>query len=397
MRKVSIQMMNNLLLFNRNQFSKLKENFKSESKELLTITHYLDAESIADLNENIVMDISSLAALLSSNDNVQFQFEQLIKLFPDDTVFIADEKYRKEIEFSFRYCFDEIQMPNIEYDELLSDENSKSDRLVTHKVKRIIDLSDDDLTDFFANFNNRLYGHSNFKSDFQKKVDSFRVFNMIGEHKILSLFLMGDSGVGKTEVARAIHKALGSKHKLAKINFGNYSSHDALNSLIGSPLGYIGSDGGELRKRILESDVGVILIDEFEKADSAVFNYFLDVLENGKITNTNAEEHDVSGYIIVFTSNITEQEFKKRISPELRSRFDYVGMFNLLTNEDKEKFVKYRFSEIIEKYELYAGIKLSQSTHSELVSQVNVEKFTNMRHLNKKIKDTFVKYIREVI
>ena len=53
---------------------------------------------------------------------------------------------------------------------------------------------------------------------------------------------MGDSGVGKTEVARTIHKALKSNKKLAKINFGNYSSQDALNSLIGSPLGYIGEN-----------------------------------------------------------------------------------------------------------------------------------------------------------
>ena len=57
---------------------------------------------------------------------------------------------------------------------------------------------------------------------------------------------------------------------MAKVNFGNYSSHDALNSLIGSPLGYIGSDGGELLKRIQESDVGLILIDEFEKADNYI-------------------------------------------------------------------------------------------------------------------------------
>ena len=65
-----------------------------------------------------------------------------------------------------------------------------------------------------------------------------------------------------------------------------------MNSLIGSPLGYIGSDGGELVKRLKESDIGLILIDEFEKADGAVFNYFLDVLENGKIVNSQAEEYD---------------------------------------------------------------------------------------------------------
>lgn len=189
-------------------------------------------------------------------------------------------------------------------------------------------------------------------------------------------------------------KALGSKSKLAKVNFGNYSSHDALNSLIGSPLGYIGSDGGELVKRMNESDVGLILIDEFEKADSSVFNYFLDVLENGKIVNSQAEEYDVNGYIIVFTSNISKEDFKKKISPELRSRFDYKGMFNLLTEEDKLKFVHFRVNQIVDKYKEFVSTDLPERIHGEVVGAIDVTQFKNMRDLNKKIKDAFVERIK---
>ena len=261
-------------------------------------------------------------------------------------------------------------------------------------VKKITDLDDAELDLFFSNFDARLYGHGRFKEEFKELVTSFRVFNKLGEHKILSLFLMGDSGIGKTEVARTIHKALGSQAKLAKINFGNYSSHDALNSLIGSPLGYIGSDGGELLKRVNESDIGLILIDEFEKADNAVFNYFLDVLENGKIVNSQADEYDVNGYIIVFTSNITKENFKSKISPELRSRFDYKGVFNLLTDEDKKKFVHFRVNQIITKYREFVSADIPDRLHDVIVSEINVSQFKNMRDLNKKIKDTFVAHIK---
>lgn len=201
------------------------------------------------------------------------------------------------------------------------------------------------------------------------------------------------AGVGKTEVARAIHKALGSKAKLAKINFGNYSSQDALNSLIGSPLGYIGSDGGELLKRVNKSDVGLILIDEFEKANNAVFNCFLDVLENGKIVNSQADEYDVSGYIIVFTSNITKENFESKISLELRSRFDYKGVFNLLTDEDKKKFVHFRVNQIITKYKEFVSEDIPDRLHDNIVDEIDVSKYKNMRNLNKKIKDTFVALI----
>lgn len=254
-------------------------------------------------------------------------------------------------------------------------------------------MDDSELTKFFEDFDASLYGHQHFKEEFKNLVTSFRVFNKLGEHKILSLFLMGDSGIGKTEVARAIHKALGNNSKLAKINFGNYSSHDALNSLIGSPLGYIGSDGGELVKRVCESDVGIILIDEFEKANNAVFNYFLDVLENGKIVNSQADEYDVNGYIIVFTSNITKDNFESKISPELRSRFDYKGVFNLLTNKDKQKFVDFRVNQIISKYKEFVSDDIPESLFDDIVDQINVSQYKNMRDLNKKIKDTFVSLI----
>lgn len=385
-----------LLIFNKKQYEKLEEQFRIMGKEIVSITYYLENSKIENMTNSTVMDISSLAGLFETNNGIQFQFEQLLTYFPDDMIFIVDERYAEDAKYYLRYCFDDIEISDIEVEKKELEEDTDNVKEICHNTKRIIDLSDNELKDFFVFFNEKLYGHAKFKDDFESVVNSYRIFNKIGEHKILSLFLMGDSGVGKTEVARTIHKALKSKKKLAKINFGNYSSHDALNSLIGSPLGYIGSDGGELLKRVLESDVGVILIDEFEKANTAVYNYFLDVLENGKITNTRAEEYDANGFVIIFTSNISKENFEMKISPELRSRFDYIGEFNLLTNEDKKKFVRFRFSEIIKKYNKQMGMELPQDAHSKLVENVNVNKYKNMRHLNKKIKDTFVKYVREL-
>lgn len=83
-------------------------------------------------------------------------------------------------------------------------------------VRKITDLDYSELTKFFEDFDASLYGHRHFKEEFKNLVTTFRVFNKLGEHKILSLFLMGDSGIGKTEVARAIHKALGNNSKLSK-------------------------------------------------------------------------------------------------------------------------------------------------------------------------------------
>ena len=387
--------MSKLFFYTKNQFFNFKSSQTTAGFEFLSMSQLLSSQKIdsLDVYQQYYIDISSMVSFVKENDSQLLNFEQLFNSFGENISFICDKTYEKDAKYTFRYIFDEFLNVEIESDEL-TDEVQEIPATKSSSVKKITDLDDAELDLFFSNFDARLYGHERFKEEFKELVTTFRVFNKLGEHKILSLFLMGDSGVGKTEVARTIHKALGSQAKLAKINFGNYSSHDALNSLIGSPLGYIGSDGGELLKRVNESDVGLILIDEFEKADNAVFNYFLDVLENGKIVNSQADEYDVNGYIIVFTSNITKENFKSKISPELRSRFDYKGVFNLLTDEDKKKFVHFRVNQIITKYREFVSVDIPDRLHDMIVSEINVSQFKNMRDLNKKIKDTFVAHIK---
>lgn len=389
--------MKQLLFYNKSQFFNFKKEQISVGHELLSMSQFLSSLKIEELDDaaEYYVDLSSLAGFIKTNDTQMLQFEQLFNTFGDNVTFICDKIYENDIRYTLRYVFDDFADIEIEADEISTEQNDSTPEK-SNQVKKIIDLNEAELKAFFSAFDSRLYGHERFKEEFKEIVESFRVFNKLGEHKILSLFLMGDSGVGKTEVARSIHKALGSKSKLAKINFGNYSSHDALNSLIGSPLGYIGSDGGELVKRMNESDIGLILIDEFEKADNAVFNYFLDVLENGKIVNSQAEEYDVNGYIIVFTSNISKDDFKKKISPELRSRFDYKGMFNLLTDDDKIKFVHFRVNQIVDKYKELVSANLPNKLHEEIVGSIDVTQYKNMRDLNKKIKDTFVEKIKPI-
>lgn len=387
--------MKKILFYNRNQFFNFKRQQLFAGGKLISMSQLLSSLKIEELDDEkeYYVDLSSLVGFIKDNDTQIFNFEQLFNSFKDNITFICDKIYENDIKYLLRYVFDDFSNIEAEADEAIFEQDNEV-LVGSKKIRKITDLNEIELETFYNTFNSRLYGHERFKEEFKEIVESFRVFNKLGEHKILSLFLMGDSGVGKTEVARSIHKALGSNAKLAKVNFGNYSSHDALNSLIGSPLGYIGSDGGELVKRMNESDVGLILIDEFEKADNAVFNYFLDVLENGKIVNSQAEEYDVNGYIIVFTSNISKEDFKNKISPELRSRFDYKGVFNLLTDEDKLKFVHFRVNQIIGKYKEFVSKDLPERIHDEVVFSIDVTQFQNMRDLNKKIKDTFVEQIK---
>lgn len=385
-----------LLFFNKLYFDFYKKLKSDEGKEIISITDgLLNFDKINEVDElNQIVDISSIVSL----DKIQYNAELVLPKYPYNTIFIADIKHKELFEYELRYCFEEfididsIEDIDVEYN--VVDNTVKSKSL---KHKRIIDLDSDEISDFIDSFSNHIYGHEKFKDDFSELIRNFRVFNKLGEHKILSLFLMGDSGVGKTEVARAIYKSLGGKSKLAKINFGNYSSDNALNSLIGSPRGYVGSEAGEIFIKIKDSDIGVILIDEFEKSNSTLFNYFLDVLESGKMVSSMAEEIDLNGFIIIFTSNISKEEFPKRISPELRSRFDYKGYFMPLFHSHKEKFVEFRIKNIIEKFNTNFEFELPENIATDILYKINVSQYNNMRDLNKKIKDTFVKFVMELL
>lgn len=346
------------------------------------------ADSLSNISNSevvgFVFDFSSLAGHVNAQTVAESMFGISLSI---PTIYIADRQYEDRLKYDLRYCFK--QFSYIKYPRI----STSKPTTVNHKC--ITDLSDQQTSTFIEKFRSSLYGHDKFKDDFERLIYNFRIFNKLGEHKVLSLFLLGESGVGKTEVARAIHRSLGGKKKLAKINFGNYSSETSLSSLIGSARGYIGSEDGEIFIRVRNSDVGVILIDEFEKSNAALFNYFLDVLESGKMVSSQAEEIDINGFIIIFTSNIPKEQFASAISPELRSRFDYKCHFTYLKEKDKRKYVEQRVSDIISKYNNIYERRLPKGTHAYICSKIQVERYKNMRDLNKRIKNVFVQVVEE--
>ena len=197
---------------------------------------------------------------------------------------------------------------------------------------------------------------------------NYIALNRAKEQKVISIFLFGASGIGKTEVARLIANGLIRDSYLAKINFQNYSSQDSLNSLIGSPAGYVGCNHGELSEKIQKSKVGVLLCDEFEKTTRPVFSFFLELLEEGRFTDSMAREYDLDGYIIIFTSNLlTEEDYKKAIPPELQTRFDLVCEFEEPTIAEKTAFLDLLLEKAKAKYsEEFEKAKMTEDEKTEL-------------------------------
>lgn len=157
--------------------------------------------------------------------------------------------------------------------------------------------------------------------------------------------------------------------------------------------GYIGSKTGELFEKISKSDTGIILIDEFEKATSELFNCFLETLEAGIATASNGTSVNLSGYI--FTSNVPIDKCESTFSSELRSRFNYVYSFNPLSNDDKRNHLYTRFSKYVDKLNSKHNRELTKPLIDNLVKKINVAHYSNIRILNSKIRQIFMEYVKE--
>jgi ATP-dependent Clp protease ATP-binding subunit ClpA len=384
-----------LYTYRSSHFNDFHKDALDRENVLINYPFIKNTDNINEANEDedIIIDITSLIKLIKKHEENIYNTEQVLNALNEDVKIVIDEKYADDALSLLRYNFyakETLEETNDAIDiesKEVPDEDTKK-----RIVNRVVDIGNEQLPKLYNSLNERLFGHLNFKNKLYEKIKSFIVFNNIGEHKILSIFLLGPSGVGKTEVARIIHSSLSLNNKIAKINFGNYGSKDALNSLIGSPRGYIGSETGELKEKINKSDSGIILIDEFEKADTQVFNFFLELLEDGKYTDSLGGEIDLDGYIIIFTSNLSSANFEQKLPAELRSRFDYVCEFKALTNENKENYVKSRAKQLVEKFNSNYPKPLDFEQLQEICS-IDVKQFDNLRDINKSIKDNLLRIV----
>lgn len=284
----------------------------------------------------VLIDFTSICYALENNKSNLYTIEVFLNHYRNAVVIIQSDLAQTMIDYLPLY-FEKKEavfniLPGIELTENAEDTDNE--------VKTVTSFSLDEIDELEVYFNSNLVGHPRFKEELFSHIRNFHILNKIGEQRVLSVFLFGKSGIGKTEVARTLANGFIEDSYLVKINFQNYSSKDALNSLIGSPAGYIGCDQGEFSSKIEKSKIGIILLDEFEKTTSQVWNFFLELLEEGKFTDSMAREHDLDGYILVFTSNIPNKNSYKSIIPnELQTRFDLVCEFEPPTIHDKKAFV----------------------------------------------------------
>ena len=367
-----------LVTYTRSQYGALVNKLRSDGFELMSLLELSGSDQIATLSPEakLAVDVSSFTGLLSCEPVLAAKFELLLYQMPDTTVFIGDEDAAGKEAYPLRIMFDDVSNCGITAPE--NDLEAEGSR------RTLASLDERELGEVLSRLSHDLIGQTEFKQAFASQARAFKLFNALGEQPILSLLLLGPSGVGKTEAARILCKAIAPGQPLPKINLGNYSSKDSLNSLIGSPRGYMGSEEGELSRKIDSSGAGVLLVDEFEKAEPAVWNFFLDLLETGSFTDSQGAEHDLQGFTIVFTTNCPREELSDTFPAELLSRFGLKVRFSHLSTEDKRLFIKRYVSRIYERSLSLPSenvSKLPKDIVDRALSEIDVRTIDNIRIL----------------
>jgi len=204
-----------------------------------------------------------------------------------------------------------------------------------------------------------------------------------------SFIFLGPTGVGKTELAKALAEDLFDTEKaMVRIDMSEYMEKHSVARLIGAPPGYVGfEEGGQLTEAVRRRPYAVILFDEIEKAAPEVFNVFLQILDDGRLTDGQGRTVDFRNTILIMTSNIgsnwiqdekDEAEVKKRVNealrahfrPEFLNRIDETVIFHRLGEKNLSKIIDIQLAQVAKRLEdKKIQLKLSEAAKSTIAKE----------------------------
>ncbi|UBH08524.1 ATP-dependent Clp protease ATP-binding subunit [Macrococcus armenti] len=236
-------------------------------------------------------------------------------------------------------------------------------------ITKIAETESQKLLNLESILHNRVIGQSDAVSSISKAVRRARAGLKDPKRPIGSFIFLGPTGVGKTELAKALAEAMfGEEDAMIRVDMSEFMEKHSVSRMVGSPPGYVGhDDGGQLTEKVRRKPYSVILFDEIEKAHPDVFNILLQVLDDGRLTDSKGRTVDFRNTVIIMTSNVGAQELKdnkfvgfggqtaaqdyetirktmmdelkKQFRPEFLNRIDDIIVFHKLEKEHLKEIV----------------------------------------------------------
>ncbi len=235
-------------------------------------------------------------------------------------------------------------------------------------VKKITREESEKLKDLNKELKKKIIGQDS-AADIVSKAIMRKRAGIEGRLRPASFIFVGPTGVGKTEFVKVLAKELfGSEEDLVRLDMTEYQEQHSVSKMIGSPPGYVGYDeAGQLTEKVRRRPYSVVLFDEIEKAHPSVYNILLQILDEGRLTDSQGRVVSFENTVIILTSNagigfgtdslgfvssketideVANNKLKQIFKPELLNRIDETIIFNKLKKEDFEKICRITMGEI---------------------------------------------------
>lgn len=296
-------------------------------------------------------------------------------------------------------------------------------------VQRLAQSETERLKKLEATLHKRVIGQEDAVSAVARAVKRGRVGLKDPSRPVGSFLFLGPTGVGKTELSKALAEALfGNDESMIRIDMSEYMEKHSVSKLIGSPPGYVGhEDGGQLSEKVRRHPYSVVLFDEIEKAHPDVFNILLQVLDDGHITDSQGRKVDFRNTVIIMTSNAGAQsivdakrlgfntvqdekedykkmqsnvmdEVKRIFRPEFLNRIDEIIVFHALTESELEKIVELLCQDLIQRAKEQLDITLKiKSAAKKLIAEAGTDRKYGARPLKRALQTKLEDPLTEAI
>ena len=298
-------------------------------------------------------------------------------------------------------------------------------------VKKLTQTENEKLRNLEQTLHQRVIGQNEAVDAVAKAIRRGRVGLKDPNRPIGSFLFLGPTGVGKTELSKALAESLfGNEDAMIRIDMSEYMEGHSVSKLIGSPPGYVGFDeGGQLTEKIRRKPYSVILFDEIEKAHPDVMNMLLQILDDGRLTDAQGRTVNFKNTVIIMTSNIGARlitdkttlgfsakdkkgesqkeyetikkdvmgELKKQFRPEFINRIDEIIVFHKLNDEDIKQIIDIMLNQVTKRMEA-KGYKLEiDNSVKELIAKKGVDTNYGARPLKRAIQNILEDKIAEEI
>ena len=409
-------------------------------------TRYINDRFLPDKAIDLVDEAASRAKLktYTEPDNLKQLEEKIEEIVKDKEEAVRTQKFEKaatlrdeERKLKEQYEKEEKKWKNKNTKEVVNITEENIAEVIANwtgiPASKITEDENQRLKNLEKSLHERVIGQNEAVEAVAKAIRRGRVGLKDPKRPIGSFLFLGPTGVGKTELSKALAESLfGDENAMIRIDMSEYMEPHSVSKLIGSPPGYVGFDeGGQLTEKIRRKPYSVILFDEIEKAHPDVMNMLLQILEDGRLTDSQGRTVNFKNTVIIMTSNIgarlitdkkslgfskqdiekdkeqvkeyeeTKKEvmeaLKKELRPEFINRIDEIIVFHKLTDDEIGKIIDIMLNEVKKRLE-DKKIKIEiDSKVKKLIAKQGIDKSFGARPLRRTIQNLLEDKLAESI